>query len=306
MPKLSICIPTYNRASDMAKTVEAVIAQMTADVEIVISNNGSTDGTAEQLQTIVATHPTQTIRVIHQAANIGFDRNVLSVVQAAQGEYCWLLSDDDSILPGGVNAVLDIIQAHPATTYLMNYQRYDAAKQMVTADQMISLSSDVHATQVDDFYFYPTPRPSYFQILGTNMLTMSVNIFKRSAWEQALPQVQSYIGKNFIHIFALATMMMQQPNCYFVARPWVRYLSNHHRSWDNDIWADYKAIFLPYLTKLGYRADAVAAVQASSINYRTRTERMLSWVGRNYYLNILYHYVRNFGASVTRHFKSKR
>lgn len=306
MPRLSICIPTYNRASNVAQTVRLVAQQSTDAVEIVLSNNGSTDDTAAQLQQVVTEFPKVTIRVVHQPKNLGFDRNVLAVVAAAEGDYCWLLSDDDGIFPGGVAAILQYLDTQPATNYVLNFQRYDATAQKVTAERMVSLSEDLVATQVDQFYFYPTPRPSYFQILGTNMITMSINVFQRSAWQQALPRVQEYIGKNFIHIFTLAVIMKQATSYRFIAQPWVRYLSNHHRSWDNDIWADYKAVFLPFLANLGYSAAKVKQVQTSSINYRTLSERMLSLVGRNYYLNILHHYVRNFGSRIARSFRSKR
>lgn len=44
MPKVSICIPTYNRKGYLKETIESVLAQTYKDYEIVIVDDGSTDG----------------------------------------------------------------------------------------------------------------------------------------------------------------------------------------------------------------------------------------------------------------------
>ncbi len=49
-PKVSICIPTYNRKDYLKQTIESVFAQTYIDYEVILVDDGSTDGTAEMLK----------------------------------------------------------------------------------------------------------------------------------------------------------------------------------------------------------------------------------------------------------------
>lgn len=115
---LSICIPTYNRAGLLCKTMEAFVPQ-TRDktVEIVISDNASNDNT----QSMVAALQKQwsVIKYFRNQENIGLDLNALTCVQRARGTYCWLCSDDDIPLPGTVERILVAIKRYsPPFLYL--------------------------------------------------------------------------------------------------------------------------------------------------------------------------------------------
>lgn len=269
-PILSICIPTYNRADFLINSLTTILPQITKDVEIVISNNGSTDDTKEHVEAFIKSHPEAAITLVNQETNLGFDKNVLAVVETAHGDYCWLISDDDTILPNGVSTVLNLIQSHPdVSSFVVNYRRFDKQKKKITAARMLNLSEDIRSTDPDTFYFQDLPE-SYFYILGTNMITMSVNVFRREYWQAVVPLIQNYIGLNFIHIFILTAVMKQHPTLYFVSEPQAEYLQHNHRKWDNDIWRDYKIKFLPYLKTIGYNSDAIDTIIASDINRRPK------------------------------------
>ena len=84
--KLSLCIPTYNRAAFLSEALDSVIQQATDEVEIVISDNASNDGTAEMVTEYQGKFPR--ITYYRQPENLGFDRNMLRAVDLARGEYC--------------------------------------------------------------------------------------------------------------------------------------------------------------------------------------------------------------------------
>jgi abequosyltransferase len=114
--KLSVCIPTFNRARFIGEAIQSVIdqavaARVTEDVEIVISDNASTDDTPE----VVATFQRQLarIRYARNAENLGYERNMVKAIELAAGEYCWLLGSDDAIAPGGVATVLESLNTYP-------------------------------------------------------------------------------------------------------------------------------------------------------------------------------------------------
>jgi glycosyltransferase involved in cell wall biosynthesis len=106
---LSICIPTYQRSEKLAVLLSSIVCQDDPRVEVVVSDNGSTDGTAEMVQEFTFLRPLKW----HQwNENVGFDRNLLKVVSMASGEYCWLVGSDDALTPGAVSHILDLIDTY--------------------------------------------------------------------------------------------------------------------------------------------------------------------------------------------------
>lgn len=106
--KLSICIATFNRASCIGETLDSLIPQLTDEVEIVVLDGGSTDGTEGVMRHYAAS--CRQLRYVRQGTNYGVDRDFDRAVELAMGEYCWLMSDDDLFKPGAIRAVLDAMQ----------------------------------------------------------------------------------------------------------------------------------------------------------------------------------------------------
>lgn len=101
-PKVTIAIPTFNRADYLQQAIDSALAQSHANVEILISDNASTDGTAALLARV--TDPR--VRVLRQAQNIGMMPNWNACLDAATGVYFIMLSDDDLLDPGAIEAMV--------------------------------------------------------------------------------------------------------------------------------------------------------------------------------------------------------
>jgi len=123
--KLSICIPTYNRLSDLKTCVGFLLPQVAAEpatVEIVIVDNASTDGTAAYIDQLADQHPF--FRVFHNPINVGLDGNTVKCVEYARGEYMALLSDDDFYLEGEVENILQALAPRPYSLIRLNYHTF--------------------------------------------------------------------------------------------------------------------------------------------------------------------------------------
>ncbi|MBL8670966.1 MAG: glycosyltransferase family 2 protein [Alphaproteobacteria bacterium] len=96
-PRLSICVPTRNRRSLLADLLAGLLGAPAAarDVEIVVSDNASTDGTQQLCEDIARTAPG--LRYFRQAADIGLLPNYVAALRRARGRYCVPLCDDDRI-----------------------------------------------------------------------------------------------------------------------------------------------------------------------------------------------------------------
>lgn len=89
MPKVSVIIPTYQRANIVSEAINSVLAQTYKDYEIIVVNDGSTDKTPEVLKQFG-----DQITVIHQA-NKGLSAARNTGIRASQGDYIAFLDDDD-------------------------------------------------------------------------------------------------------------------------------------------------------------------------------------------------------------------
>lgn len=101
-PFLSICIPTYNRQSELTKLVSDVSDQMrplAGKVELIVLDNCSEVPAASYL-------PPGVCRVVRNPANIGSTGNILRAIETAAGQFVWLIGDDDRIGPGAIEACL--------------------------------------------------------------------------------------------------------------------------------------------------------------------------------------------------------
>ena len=115
--RLSICIPTYNRASHLANCLHSIAncgARPGVDFEVCVSDNGSTDGTAEVVAAAQRVFP---IRYRRNETNLGIPRNFLAVVDMAQGEFAWLLGDDDLVVPGAIGRLAALFEGNPGVDF---------------------------------------------------------------------------------------------------------------------------------------------------------------------------------------------
>ena len=92
-PRLTIGLPVYNGEQYLAESIDALLGQTYQDFELIISDNASTDGTAEICQRYA--QQDSRVRYIRQPVNIGLAPNHNAVVEQARGElFKWAASDD--------------------------------------------------------------------------------------------------------------------------------------------------------------------------------------------------------------------
>lgn len=107
--KISICMPTRNRAGFIGTALESVISQADDSVEIVIVDGASTDNTPDVVQKYQQRF--KNLVYCRQEINGGVDRDMAKAITLSRGEYCWLLSDDDMLKPGALKRILEEIKS---------------------------------------------------------------------------------------------------------------------------------------------------------------------------------------------------
>ncbi|GAB4190982.1 MAG: glycosyltransferase [Coleofasciculaceae cyanobacterium] len=108
MPKVSVIIPVYNGEKTILKTIQSVQEQTFSNFEIIVINDGSTDGTLEQVSTV------QDSRIkIFSYTNGGLSVARNRGISHATGEFLTFLDADDLWTPDKLELQLAALQAHP-------------------------------------------------------------------------------------------------------------------------------------------------------------------------------------------------
>lgn len=97
-PLLSVGLPVFNGAERIGRTLDSLLAQGCDDIEIIISDNGSTDQTRESCEAYARRD--KRVRYYRNASNIGVNRNHDRVFELAKGTYFTWSADDVEYLPG--------------------------------------------------------------------------------------------------------------------------------------------------------------------------------------------------------------
>ena len=105
---LSICIATRNRGDFIGDTLRSIVEQWDERIEIVVVDGASSDNTESVVTEWSQRQPD--IRYVKLAKNGGVDRDFDIAVEHAVGDYCWLMSDDDLVMPGALRTVLSAIE----------------------------------------------------------------------------------------------------------------------------------------------------------------------------------------------------
>jgi glycosyltransferase involved in cell wall biosynthesis len=111
-PKVSVIVPIYNQAPFIRETVDSVLGQGYPNLELVLSDDGSTDGTTEILQEYAERHP-ESVKLVASDQNTGIAGAFNRALDARTGEYIAWLGGDDVMLPGKLSRQTSALRMRP-------------------------------------------------------------------------------------------------------------------------------------------------------------------------------------------------
>lgn len=179
---LSVAIVSYNTRELLRACLASVLNQQAegeARLEVIVADNGSTDGSVEMVHTEFPS-----VRVIETGGNIGFGRANNLALEEAQGRFFCLLNSDAELLPGALAQTLAYLDAH------LNVGL--ASGQLLWPDGRLQTSWGHDPTlagvfQEQTFWGRMTPTPAPMpgpEAFDVDQISGAYMVIRREAWRQ--------------------------------------------------------------------------------------------------------------------------
>ena len=148
-PLVSVVIPCHNSARYLSESVDSVLAQTYPLIEIIVVDDGSTDGTSEVAQNLPVEYVSQPNRGVSAARNTG--------ILHCRGQYILFLDYDDRLLPRAVEIQVKLLEEHPECAMAVGEHRYIAADGAPLGASQKNASGRDHYHMLLEHNFVETP-----------------------------------------------------------------------------------------------------------------------------------------------------
>jgi len=137
-PLVTIGLPTYNRPEGLQKCLETILGQTHYNLEIIVSDNCSTD---EAVQQIIKTYAARDNRIKHfrQSTNIGLEENFNFVYAKAKADYFIWMGDDDHFDDNYISECVRYLENNPDHILCSGVARYYSGNDFLFEEKMFKV-----------------------------------------------------------------------------------------------------------------------------------------------------------------------
>lgn len=186
---LSICIATYNRANYIGATIESIVSQINSDIEIVIVDGASPDNTQQVVLDYQKKYPQ--IKYFRLSEKGGVDRDYCRAVEFANGMYCWLFTDDDTLDQNAVNTVLSAIKTGEYSLIVLNAKLCSSDLIHCYRKKFLNFDSNREYNGAEEQESFFSETANYLSFIGGV-------IIRRDLWNERNKEL--YFGTEFVHV----------------------------------------------------------------------------------------------------------
>jgi glycosyltransferase involved in cell wall biosynthesis len=199
LPLVTIGIPTYNRPKELNIAIKSALAQRYKNLEIIISNNCSEDPKVEEVAQHYASQDSR-IKYFYQNKNLGHGGNGQFLIDQAQGEYIFILCDDDWISENFIEECIKVFNSN--SNCAMVYGRtklYDADYKLIEETCFRNIESSDYIQRLFDY----TQNAIHFRLATALFKTnqfKNIKDFKKNRFceDQILMSKMLYFGSYII------------------------------------------------------------------------------------------------------------
>lgn len=201
---LSVCIPTYNRASYLGLCLLQLCKQIDIqknNVEIIIGDNCSEDNTSAIVQQFI--NSGFPVKYFRHERNLGADKNVAFCLEQSNATYSWVMGDDDLLLDRNLKIILDQLASHKFNhLYLGNYWFHNDYEKERPAK-----NNPVYAQVFSD-------KKKYLKAINIWTTFLSAHIFKSEVLHKI--ELDKFIGSNLNQMQWVMASMFTEGDCLYM------------------------------------------------------------------------------------------
>jgi glycosyltransferase involved in cell wall biosynthesis len=169
VPLVSIGLPTFNRGVTLSIAIESALAQEYRNIELVISDNASTDETQRVCENFAAAD--SRVKYSRQQHNCGMTQNFREVLSLATGEYFMWLSDDDRLDHTYVGRCLDALGRETHAALVCGVSQYYNGEQLAFTGTTIDLHQESRSERVLAYYRQVNDNGTFYGLARRELLT---------------------------------------------------------------------------------------------------------------------------------------
>ena len=338
MYKLSICIPTYNRATHLANCLQSIIAMRSQSkdlMEVCVSDNGSSDNTEEVVRLAQQKMP---IKYNKNPVNLGIPQNFINVVAMSTGKFAWLIGDDDLLMPNMLDNLLALFTKNPVVDFFYINTFHLHTEYVLSFPQPFDTQN--LPSNLEPFSSYKKSGPIPFLDLINPAISfdflggMFLSVFRRDKWLENVKELDtkaindmrtfSHVDNTFPHIkifskaFANSTAYFNAEPlsvCLTGAREWSPMYPFVHSVRLVEALGEYRKNGLGLFKYLWCRNFALNSFipdimsmylyrKISGFQYVNPIKLILSnCLFPNFYLSVIYYFIRKFKSFLGKKFK---
>jgi len=222
---LSICVPTYNRSSFLNILLNSYLIELDNDihnqrikerVQLVIVDGNSSDNT----ESIVNEYKNKCILKYYKRENrVGIDKDILKCIEIADGQYCWLFSDDDGFTNGAISKLVSILSNEETLTgCFCNRMPYDSdlTKKVVEINKW--------PEQIFHENKYLRDKDLCFSKIGMDFGFISSQVVNKASWQKIVltNNFEDLYNTYYLMVHIIARMMDSEFTWLYINDPLVK------------------------------------------------------------------------------------
>lgn len=212
--KLGIVVPTYNRCEYLKMALSALLPQVEEHkyfVTVVVSDNGSTDGTEAYMRQI-ADEYSGVLKYYRHNENSGYLFNFKFGIEHIDAEYVFLHGDDDLVTPYYLDYILKVLEENPDLD-LLHYNYFisslDGTPIRMLYPQFSIEGLTHHYDYLLEFLKGRFDLPSF----------MSSNVFKKKAWDENVNDEKQFPCAGYEWLYIMLKGFVNSKNIMFIEVP---------------------------------------------------------------------------------------
>lgn len=196
---LSICVLSYNQASEIERLLRSLYGQEIDCVEIVVRDDSTNDETFNLIGDFSKDLP---IRYFHGEKE-GIDKTVIFLLRRAKGKFVWWVGDDE-FTPCAISYVIRAIRNNPEVNFIWaNYRLGGGAR----------LAVDFN----NDRYF--EDRNELLECTGAALGFISATVFRRSLALSGIKGAEAYVGSAFVNLYIVLHVISHPGKMFYLRGP---------------------------------------------------------------------------------------